>query len=203
MYSLLQKCCGMMCNLDGSKKNLKDAAGHVSISCREAVTKLVSGTLLSSSDCDEMFKKTIVEQGHQTVSELDLKYARLAIRVAEKDFFVNGFSLDSQKNFILHLAKALPPLLQDLAMVADVSTVLSTFFGAFTSAHAAGVGHDTAHSRDPSSYLSDEENVAIVKKIEEGFAPMVAQVYSLLEKTAQIRSNAKAPHLLIGMSNLT
>lgn len=198
MYSLLQKCSGMACNLEDSVKNLKHVAGQVSIACRGAVTSLIARQLLSSADSDEKFKQTIADLGHTRVSELDLKYARLAVRVAEKEYFVNSFSIDSQKNCILHVAKALPPLVHDLRMVADVSGLLSAFFKMILSAQAAVMGHDKMHSRDPNGYVSDAENIAIVNNIEKEFGKLVTEVYPMLIKTAKLQSNAKAPHLLIG-----
>ncbi|KAI8893065.1 hypothetical protein BC833DRAFT_318331 [Globomyces pollinis-pini] len=144
VHSLLQRAASHLCGFEVTKKHYEVLSNKISEQNKSLIDDLVSKRRFSSFDSDDQITliiKTAMEfdifenNDYDSVEEknvrtstdlnsLDIQFARTAIRLAEKNDFVEHEGEESQKNLMIHLLHIMPALMNELQKVSLICSLL-------------------------------------------------------------------------------
>nr|KAJ3417657.1 hypothetical protein HK105_000971 [Polyrhizophydium stewartii] len=129
IYSLVQKLASHLCALESTNTRYKRYKARASSRrCIEIETIATKDGTIASLDTETQLRAFFRVRGIDDLSAAELKFAIICIRKREKEAFINALAEPATINFIIHMARLFPELLDDIAKYGDLANIVGQFF---------------------------------------------------------------------------
>ena len=201
--SLVQFIAGIVCKSGLSKKEHKKMEKEIKPEFANIVQTIVSKGRISSNDSDAKFVSACKHYQYPNPSPQELKFFRLAVRVYEKEKFVEGLGNDDVKKFIVHAAKMAPPFLTEARKVCDVSKLMGQFFENVKKGLKLLKVYDDYQKQPDGTYarvlLPQDKEIQLIAELNALWKNMIPLVFPILHKIAEERGTAKESRMFVDM----
>lgn len=129
-WSLCQRMAASLCGVSKTQSQLDAIEKELDNHFREKVERIWSGNHdLHSYEPDAFYSEWLKKElDMDEPSNFQIQYVKLKIRMKEKMDYVNHLGLSGDSPFLKLCSDLLPPLLNELAIVGTLYTVVSSFF---------------------------------------------------------------------------
>jgi hypothetical protein len=181
--SLCQRMASSMCGVSKTQERLDQLGIQLDVDRKLAIDSLLENTDFSSSSPYEEYQSQANINDLNVLEEVEYLYTRQKVRLMEKMDYVEFLGKEGQSNFLDFMGEILPPLLNELAKVGSLATIVSSFFSLLN-----GLWDSLAKYKDDNSPTQEE----MILQLAQRFESFISNFYPCLHKIAILSGTPKA-----------
>ncbi|KAJ3340627.1 hypothetical protein HDU91_000826, partial [Kappamyces sp. JEL0680] len=183
VLSLCQRMASSLCGVSKTQARL-DQLGSQSPGFRKELLDQVFGdAALSSSSPEAEYHRAAKDSELEVLTETELRYAQARVRMAEKMAYVEFLGQEGKSSLLDFMGVILPPLLNELAKVGSLASIVSSFFELLNRFWDTLAGYKEVPRPSQESVIS---------ALADHFERFVGSFYPCLYKAAGLSGTAKA-----------